>query len=293
MNLNLALKAGGKFVTKNLPTILTAVGTVGVIFGTVLAAKKAPEAQKELQEIKDKWQAQEDAEKRDKVEYTWRLVKCGSRYYGIVAIVIGGSIVCFWVANHLNLKRLAAALAAAKVSSDYAKDLEDQIRKEGGEGKLTKIKDEINAGKIRETPCDIDTTKLNHVIGETPVYDPISENWYPTTAERIRRAVLMVKEDLADQLLSGEKYAFVAFSEFREWAGLVKDGNPSHAQNFSNQFGFAIMLKDTAKPSQIHELVDEAVGVDFTAEIMEGCVGGLALKYRNPPKYQYDYEGRW
>ena len=302
MNFNMLLKAariglktGGKWAVKHLPTILTAVGSIGVAAGTVMAAKKAPEAEKELSKIKAEWEAIPENERQNysKADYIFKLVRVGTKYYWCVCLVVGGSIACFWIANHINLTRLMAALTAGKLASDRVKDLENEIKGEGGDGKLEKINDKINARKIREHPCDIDPSKLNHVIGETPVFDPVSEGWYATTAENIRRAVLLTKEDLADQLLSGEKYAFVPFNDFREWAGLMRYNLPATAQSFGDKFGFGVMLNDSAKPSDIHDLVDNAISVDLTSAIMDGCIGGLALKYGQPPKYQFDYEGRW
>ena len=51
------LKVSGKFVVKHLPTILTAVGTAGVIFGTIQAARKAPDAKAEFEQAKQKWES--------------------------------------------------------------------------------------------------------------------------------------------------------------------------------------------------------------------------------------------
>lgn len=284
------VRVGGKLCVKYLPTLLTAVGTAGVIYGVIRAAKKAPEAHKELQKVKESWETQEDKEKRDKVEYCWRLIKVGAQYYGIVALVVGGSIVCFWVANHLNLKRLAAALAAAKVSSDYAKDLEDQIKKNGGDKALSDIKDNISADKIQKHPCDINTSGLNTMIGETPIYEPISERWYPGTVERIRRAELMVKSELADELLHGEPYAFVSFNEFREWSGLRTDNVVTTDSVYGDDFGFGVRINGSTSPKEIPNLVDEAIDIDIVPAMMGTTVGGLAVRYGSPPRHRYDYD---
>lgn len=282
-------RVGGKLFVKYLPTILTAFGTAGVIYGTIRAVKKAPEAHDEFQKVKNEWDSQPDKEKRDKVEYAWRLVKVGARYYGVVALIIGGSIVCFWVANHMNLKRLTAALAAAKVSSDYAKDLEDQIKKNGGDKALNEIKDNISADKIQTHPCDIHSSSLNTIIGETPIYDPISERWYPDTVERVKRAELMVKTELSDRLLNGEPYAFVSFNEFREWAGLRTDNVMTTETAYGDNFGFGVAITDKTRPKDIPALVDSAIAIDFTPGTIGNTVGGLILRYDVQPSYRYDY----
>lgn len=292
MNLNMILKTveaglkiGGRLAIKHLPTILTAVGTVGVVAGTVMAAKKAPEAHEELQAVKDEWNGLEDKEKRSKSDYIFKLVRVGTRYYGIVALVVGGSVVCFWVANHLNLKRLGAALAAAKISADYAKDLEEQIKKDGGENKLTKMRDEINIEKMRQKPIDIDTSGINHLFAECPVWDPITKHWMVSSADRIRKAKRMAEEELRQQLKEGSAYAFVPYSDFLDWCGMDISG-PYIQDDGGSYLGFAVEALNGIKPDRIDELVENAVGVEWTVDSKDGDIPVLALKYVNPPKYQ-------
>ena len=296
MNLNTALKAvqgtlkvGGKLIVKHLPTILTAVGSVGVVAGVILTAKKAPDAHKEFVDVKAK------KDEMDKADYVWQCVKVGARYYGIVALVVGGSVVCFWSANHINLTRLGAALVLAKGSSDYAKDLEDQIKKNGGDKALTNMKDEINAEKIRSEPLpdNFDYAKLNHVIGETPVWEPVSRGWYVTTIHKILHAQEMVRADLAEQLKLGAVYAFVPMRDFLAYAGMEPSG-PYSPEDSTNYLGFAVDVSNEANDlsiSEIAERCEEACHVEWTSEIKDNSIGALALKYHEPPKYKFDWEG--
>lgn len=295
MNLNTALKAvqgtlkvGEKLIVKHLPTILTAVGSVGVVAGVILTAKKAPDAHKEFVDVK----AKKDG--MDKANYVWQCVKVGARYYGIVALVVGGSVVCFWLANHINLTRLGAALAAAKVSSDYAKDLEDQIKKNGGDKALTDMKDEINAEKIRDQPFPegFDASKLNHVIGETPVWEPVSRDWYVSTVHKILYAQEMVRADLAKQLREGQVYAFSPICDFLEYAGMDLKG-PSTSEDSVNYLGFAVDVSSIATnlaEDEIEVLCERACKVDWTSVVKDNMVGALVLKYEEPPKYRFDWE---
>lgn len=295
MNLNTAIKAvqgtlkvGGKLVVKHLPTILTAVGSVGVVAGVILTAKKAPDAHKEFVEVKAK------KDEMDKADYVWQCVKVGARYYGIVTLVVGGSVVCFWLANHINLTRLGAALAAAKVSSDYAKDLEDQIKKNGGDKALTNMKDEINAEKIRDQPFPegFDPNNLNHVIGETPVWEPVSRGWYVTTVHKILYAQEMVRADLAKQLREGQVYAFSPICDFLEYAGMELNG-PSTSEDSVNYLGFAVDVSSIAcnlAEDEIEALCERACKIDWTSIVKDNMVGALVLKYEEPPKYRFDWE---
>lgn len=283
-----ALKVGGKLVVKHLPTILTAVGSCGVLAGVILTAKKAPDAAEEFKKVKAK------KDEMDKADYVWQCVKVGARYYGIVALVVGGSVVCFWVANHINLTRLGAALAAAKVSSDYAKDPEEQIKKNGGDKALVDMKDEINAEKIRDTPFpkELDPSALNHTIGETPVWEPVSRGWYVTTVHKILHAQNMVREDLARQLREGQVYAFSPICDFLEYADMELKG-PYTSEDSVNHLGFAVDVSNEANDlseDEIEAKCEQACRVDWTSIVKDKMVGALVLKYDEPPKYRFAWE---
>lgn len=296
MSLNTVFKAagagvriGGKFVVKHLPTILTAVGSVGVVVGTVLAAKKAPEAKEELDKEKEAWEEKTPEEKAElgKAHYIFRVAKVGGKYYGLVCLVIGGSIVCFWLANHINLKRLGAALAGLKLVSDQNEELENKFKEKFGKNEVTKAKDEINQEKNKDIQVDpAMANRLNHTIGECIVWDPIMKHPFISSAEAIRRAEGMVKSELEEQLLDGEKYAFVSYSDFLSWAGCDIKG-PSYDNDGGTYLGFGIEFLNGADPAKIRQAIENAVDISWTADMLEGTVPVLALKYGNPPKYAY------
>lgn len=273
-------KISGKWVLKHLPTILTGVGTAGVIAGTVMAARKAPEAKEELDEIRDEWASLEDQEKRSKADYIFKLVRVGTRYYWTVAVVIGGSIACFWVANHLNLKRLSAALIAAKASSEGLKELEDKIRETDGDKKLTKLKDEIAADRVDKVPIDFDGL---YGGGEHLVYDSLGRHFFMSDIERVREAVRNAKDDLIDQLTSGDDYAFYSFNDFiTDCGGEVAD--------FGELLGFQAHVDHyCASPATIRDAVNEAVNISFSSVLKNG-VPALAINYDSVPKYRDLYD---
>lgn len=295
MGFSTILKAGGagvrvcsKFVVKHLPTILTAVGTVGVIVGTVLAAKKAPEAQEEFVKEKEKWEKMtpEEKEEHGKAEYVFRIAKVGARYYGLVCLVVGGSIVCFWVANHINLKRTAAAVAGLKVVSDQLTDEEGKFKEKFGKKEVDKAKDELNAEKNKDIKVDPEmAAKLNRTIGECVCWDPIMKHPFTSSAEAIRRAIRMVKDELRQQIIDGDKYAFVPYSDFLCWAGCEVRG-PSYDTDAGQYLGFGVNVTERSV-GNLDELIDDAVDVSWTSDMLEGEIPVLALKYGNPPKYAY------
>ena len=284
----IGLRVGSKFVIKHLPTLLTALGSMGVVAGTVMAAKQTPEAKVEFDEAKAEWEAKPEAEKTsgNKADYIFRIVKIGSKYYLLVGLVIAGSIICFWVANHINLKRIAVLSTGLAATSEQLKDLEKKVREKDGDKALQKMKDEINSEKLKEAQIDPSIgKKLNMTIGECVIWDPIMKHPSAGTAEQVRRATAMVKEDLTEQLMGGEKYAFVCHSDFLSWCGFDIHG-PVYDSDAGEYLGFGVNAPNDLSISNIHALVDDAVDISWTADMLDGEIPVLALKYGNPPKYQ-------
>lgn len=185
-----------KGAVKHLPTILTVFGTAGVVGGVVLTALKTPAAKEELDEVKAEWDAVEDKEKRVKADYIFKRVRVGAKHYWIVALVIGGSIVCFWVANHVSLKRLTSALTAAGISAKAKEELEQKIKQLDGEKHLNKIRDEIDGDRIRENPPVDEEDIFKTGFGDHLCYEPITGRYFYSNIEKVKRAVIACRDQL-------------------------------------------------------------------------------------------------
>ena len=301
MNLNAGIKAvqtglriGGKFIVKNLPTILTALATIGVIDGVIRTAKKAPEAKEAFQKEKEKWEALPEDQKKEKAVYYWKLIKVGAKYYGVIVLEIAGVIVCMWSANRIDWKRMTAMGAGLKASNDYIKSLENEVKEDGGDSKLTKYKDNINNkqfqnGEIPDIPEGM--KEPNHTIGETPIWDGPSRSWYISTVQNFQQAANKVAEDLYDQLMTNDwTTAFVPYCDYLAYGDLTPSG-PSVSEDVINYLGFAVELPENCiSPEDKKKECYNAVGVRFTSLIKDNMVGALATKYDHLPKYKYDYE---
>lgn len=274
-------KVSGRFLEKNLPNILMVLGTAGVVGGTVMAVKKAPAAKEALDEVREEWNEIEDKEKRNKADYIFKLVRIGTRYYWTVALVVGGSISCFWVANHINLKRLSAALTAVAISRENLKDLEDKIVEMDGEKKLTKYRDEIAKDRVQKSDVDLDNV---YGVGEHLCYDSIGKHYFMSDIEKIKRAERMVKEDLRDQLRRGDNYAFVPLSDFLEWCG--------DQSGFGDLLGFQVeALGCDMSADDLENLVEEAIDISGGSALKDGSIPVFVINYDVTPKYAYDLEG--
>ena len=190
-----ALKIVQKGAIKHLPTILTAVGTVGVIVGVGLAIDKAPDAKKELDKEKRIWEETPDKENRVKANYIFKRVCIGAKHFWLVFVVIAGSVTCFWVANHVSLKRLTSALTAAGLSAKAKEELEQKIKQMDGEKHLQNIYDDIDADRIRDNP-PVESEILNTGLGTHLCYEPITGRYFYSNIEKIKRAVITCRDQL-------------------------------------------------------------------------------------------------
>lgn len=275
-----------KLAQKHLPSILTAVGTAGVVGAIVLTAKKAPDAKKELDEEKEKWEAIPDKENRVKADYIFRRIRIGAKHYWIVAIVVGGAITCFWLANHISLKRLMSALTAAGISAKTKEELEDKIKELDGDKHLKKVKDEIAKDKLKEAP-DIDPNK-DYGPGESWFYEPGSRQYFRSNYERIRQAVNEVRADLRRQIIDGSKYAFVPANDL-----LMDIG--AEGCTFGDDLGFGIEIDDNhITESMLEEMVEDACRLNFTSDFKNGIpVGVIMYDCTLQHKSLYDVHGQY
>ena len=281
------MKVGGRWAMKNLPTILTAVGTIGVVIGVVEAAKSAPAAKEELDEVTEEWEALEDNEKRSKADYIFKKVRVGLKHYGVTILIVGGSIVCFWVAHRICWKRLSAALILAATQKENLKDLEDKIKEKDGEKTLKTMKDEIAGEKAKEAfknPED----RPRAISPEVLMYEPLGKHRFVGTYERIQRAVLKVRSMLDSQLSGEDSYAFVALNEF-----LMECSDDSSIQcPFGELLGFSVQLPDcryNMREKDVNELILDAINVTVTSVLLDdGFTPATALVYNTPPKHAYE-----
>ena len=255
------VKYGGRFVAKHLPTILTGVGTVGVVAGVVVAIQKAPDAKKELDEEKEKWDATEDKEKRVKSDYIFKRIRIGAKHYWMVVLIIGGSITCFWLANKISIKRLTQALTAAGLSAKAKEELEEKIKDLDGEKHLQKVKDEIDADKVKNNP-PVESEICNTGYGTHRCYEPITGRYFYSSIERIRQSVITCRDYL-------QKYGYLSLNDWFEEIGLESTD-----------------LKDLCWTANSIEEINE-FGVSFSSTLAKDGAPVIVLRYDVNPVLEY------
>lgn len=173
---------GKQFVVKNAPTIMTVIGGIGFVATIFETADRVPKAKAALN--KAAWTEEgyppKELSVRDKAKIVapivWPVAACGIF-----------SLSCFFMANHVNLKRTAAALAAYRISEDSLKGLKEAAIKTVGEKKTEEILDTQDADKVRKSQPQ-ESTIIITGGGDQLCYDSLSGRYFRSTIEKIRQA---------------------------------------------------------------------------------------------------------
>lgn len=176
------------FLKKNSSTILTCVGSVGVVATTITAVKATPKAVMLIEEAK--------VEKGEELTRIEKVKIAGPAY--IPTVVLGVStLACIFGANILNKRGQASLMSAyALVDSKY-KDYRKKVNELYGNEAGTKIRSEIAKEKYEENPIPVEG-------GDKRLYyDYYSERYFEATPYEVQRAEYEVNRSL---IVDGSAY---------------------------------------------------------------------------------------
>ena len=167
---------------RNASTILTCVGSAGVVVTAVMAVKATPKA---LQLIEAA-----EAEKGEKLTRLETIQVAGMTYAPSVAVGIA-TIGCIFGANVLN-KRTQAALTSAYALLDQSyKDYKKKAEELYGEEADRNIREEIAKDKYEESSIGTNNEKVLF-------YDEFSGQYFHSTMPDILKAEIEVNKLLAE-----------------------------------------------------------------------------------------------
>ena len=236
--LNLFESAEG-FVVANGPSILTGVGIGGMITTVVMACKETPKAVELLKE-KD---LKKPETPKEKFEYGLDVLKTtGPIYWPAMAVGLG-TIACFVCANHIHLKRATALGAAYFVADGRLKELDDKAKEVLGEKKYKKVKDEIAAERVANTPLNMDEV-IKTGFGNTLCFDAFHGRYFYSDPEKIRRVELEFEKERIDEWNHQHRMPEAGVSEM---LGLPVARISAHlwfTQDAPLEFEFTSTLKD-------------------------------------------------
>ena len=191
------LRSSTLFLKRNASTILTVIGSAGVIATAVTAVKVTPKALALLENAK--------TEKGEELTKTEKIKVVGPSY--IPAVIIGiSTIVCIFSVNVLNRRQQAALISAYTLLDNSYKDYKKKLKQLYGEDSVDKIEEKIVKDEYDEKPCPVEDRK-------ELFYDNFSQRYFEASTEKVLYAEHALNRRIA--------YAHGAYlNEFYELLGL-------------------------------------------------------------------------
>ena len=181
--MNNLLNRSQRFLKRNGSTILTCVGSAGVIATSVMAVKATPKAWHHLELAKE-----EKGEDLTALE----VVRVAGPAY-IPSILVGAStIACIFGANILNKRQQAAITSAyALLSSSYS-EYKNKVKEMLGEEGHAEVRDAIAKDKYDPDGIEIDKDK-------ELFYDEFSGEYFQATMAQVLDAEYQLNRDIQTQ----------------------------------------------------------------------------------------------
>ena len=188
---------GELFLRKHSSTILTIVGSVGVVVTSVLAVKATPKALELIEEERQSRKEHADMFSGNELSYDtvilpdltkMEIVKVAWKPY-IPAIISGiSTIACIFGANYLNKRTQASLISAYALLNNSYEEYRDKVKKSCPE-----------ESKIFEH--EIIKSKFNSNIflsgDEQLFFDYQSMRYFDSTLEKVKRAEYLLNEKLS------------------------------------------------------------------------------------------------
>ena len=235
-----------QFLRKNGPTILTALGSLGVIATAVLSTKATIEASHRVyvaEQIEDR-----SFTKKEVIKMTWPL-------YIPTALMSAASIACIIGTHGIHARKQAALIGLYTMSEAAFREYRERIVDEIGESKERKMSEEAFERQMAKKPV---TSSEVHVTGrgEALFFDEMSGRYFQSDMESVRKAVNDVNE-------------FVI----------------NHGPVALNELYSKIGLTYTTLGDEVGWNSDRLLEVEFVGMIADDQRPCIALRYRVNPTY--------
>lgn len=179
--MNKLLNASKMFVKKNGSTILTCVGSAGVVATSIMAIKATPKAMMLLDDARK--------EKGDDLTKFEKVMVAGPAY--IPTIIVGTStIACVFGANILNKRQQAALMSAYALLDSTYKEYQSKVVDLYSEEADSRIKKEIAKDKY------LGDNKL--VDNDALFYDEFSGRYFESTNAKVLKAEYKINKKISD-----------------------------------------------------------------------------------------------
>lgn len=169
------------FAKKNGPTILTCIGSIGVVVTPVMAIKATPKAIVLLEDARD--------EKGDDLTKFEKVMVAGPAY--IPTMIVGAStIACVFGANILNQRQQAALMSAYALLDSTYKEYQSKVVDLYSEEADSRVKKEIAKDKYLGDDKLVDNDAL--------FYDEFSGRYFESTNVKVLKAEYETNKKISD-----------------------------------------------------------------------------------------------
>lgn len=184
LDISSAIKTIGNALSRNKSQICIATGiglsvssTAWAIWATLKATKKVEEVEPET--------------KAETVKAVW--------YYYIPSIVSEAFGIAFFIGAHKMSEKQNAALAAAySLTTTAFKEYKDKVAETLGEKKEESIRDSIIKDRVENSPPS-STEVYIASSGDTLFYDVLSDRYFKSNVNAIRKAVNKINRDMLSE----------------------------------------------------------------------------------------------
>lgn len=216
------IKQAGKALKKASPTILSILGTAGVVTTAILAVKATTKALERIEDAK----AAKPPENVEKLTRMETIAACWQCYIPATATGIA-TIGCIWGANILNHRQQAALTSAYvllnRTYQDYRKSVKNVFGEEGDKRVLENMAVErVSENHTIYTQGAFESTTLDFAVPEEEhlFYDIYSDRQFASTIGKVLQAEYHLNRMFA---LNGS----VSLNDLYMYLGLepIKDGD--------------------------------------------------------------------
>lgn len=195
-----------KTLLDNAPTITTAIGVVGTITTSILAAKAGFSSAEKLQRDERIRRVRDlpPATTMEKVKLTWT-------EYIPPAVVGGITVAAIFSTNRIHRNRAAALAAAYSLSEKTLFEYRQKIAERFNSSQEQAAYDDMKQDRVRKNPNDKEIIISD--TGEVLCYDDLTGRYFKSSMENLRKAV----NDINQLILNG---GYASVSEFYDRIGL-------------------------------------------------------------------------
>lgn len=243
----------GRTITKNSPTILTALGISGFVSTVVMAIKATPKAIDILDHERafrhEQYAMPYDAPIpiQDVVELTWKV-------YTPTVLMGVTSIASILFATSITNRRNLALTSLYSIAETTLKDYQKKVVETIGETKEKKINAELAGDELAKHPMNNKSIIVSG-LGDTLCYDQYTGRYFKGDVEQIRKTVNEFNRHLLTEM-----------------------------QMSLNELYSGIGLDTVESGEHIGWDVDKGlVDIDFTAKLASGNVPCVVLTFTNKP----------